>query len=233
MRGRQWSDRGTAAATAVALHVAVLLLLGLVAPQLATSPRPDLVDEPLVEVELAPRFMRPADPVPARASERAQARADHRPEPARDAHRKKDRAPEPRLPQALPNGGTESGPPVAPDFRLPPGYGRQPDDAVGGGLRGVLRATVGCEHDDFARLSPAERDHCLTTFARDAGRGPSVDAVPAEKRSAYDVEAAANARRRAQREGSIASPVTACDGAGSNLGGGCLPPEAHSGNRPR
>jgi hypothetical protein len=124
-------------------------------------------------------------------------------------------------------------PAVAPSFRLPPGYGRQPEEAGGGGLRGVLRATVGCAHEDYVHLTPAEREHCLGAFARDAGRGLAVDAVPADKRAAYDVEAAANARRRAQREGPLATPVIPCDGPGSNLGGGCLPPEAHTGSQPK
>lgn len=233
MRQRQWSNRGTAAATAVALHVAALLLLGVVAPRLAVPPRPELAEEPLIEVDLTPRLVRPPVPVPAAASPGAQQHANHRPEPRRDGRRKHDSHADARVPAALPAASATSGPLVAPDFRLPPGYGRQPDEAAGGGLRGVLRATVGCEHEDYVRLSPAERDHCLAAFARDAGRAPAVDAMPAEKRAAYDVEAVANARRRAQREGSIASPVIACDGAGSNLGGGCLPPEAHSGTRPK
>ena len=99
--------------------------------------------------------------------------------------------------------------------------------------RGVLRATVGCAHEDYVHLTPAERERCLGAFARDAGRGLAVDAVPADKRAAYDVEAAANARRRAQREGPLATPVIPCDGPGSNLGGGCLPPEAHTGSQPK
>jgi hypothetical protein len=140
----------------------------------------------------------------------------------------------PAAPAPSPPAATAAARPVvAPSFRLPPGYGRQPDEAAGGGLRGVLRATVGCAHEDYVRLTPAEREHCLGAFARDAGRGLAVDAVPADKRAAYDVEAAANARRRAQREGAVASPVIPCDGPGSNLGGGCLPPEAHTGSQPK
>ena len=115
-----------------------------------------------------------------------------------------------------------------PDFSLPPGYGRSSDD-TGGGLRGVLRATVGCDHQDFSRLSDAERQRCQNAFLRDAGRGSRVDVIPSGKRDAYDLEAAANARRRMQKEGSTASPIVPCDGPGSNLGGGCLPPEAHTG----
>jgi len=57
--------------------------------------------------------------------------------------------------------------------------------------------------------------------------------VPSDKREAYDAEAAANARRRAAKEGGTASPIVACDGPGSNLGGGCLPDEAHAHIRPK
>lgn len=60
-----------------------------------------------------------------------------------------------------------------------------------------------------------------------------VDPVPSDKREAYDVEAAANARRRAAKEGALAAPVVPCDGPGSNLGGGCLPEEAHTHIRPK
>ena len=97
-----------------------------------------------------------------------------------------------------------------------------------------MRATVGCEHQDYAKLSAAEREHCQKAFVRDASHGPSVDGVPSDKREDYDREAAANARRRAQKEGSTTgSPVVPCDGPGSNLGGGCLPDEAHKKVRPK
>ena len=92
---------------------------------------------------------------------------------------------------------------------------------------------MGCSHEDYARLSPAEREHCLSAFARDAARGGHVDAIPAAKREEYDQEAAANARRRMQRDGPPAAPVVPCDGPGSNLGGGCLPDEAHAHIKPK
>jgi hypothetical protein len=106
-------------------------------------------------------------------------------------------------------------------------------DDTGGGLRGVLRSTVGCEHQDYAHLSAAEKERCAGAFLRDAAHGPAVDRVPAAKREAYDQEAAANERRRLQKEGGLASPVVSCDGPGSNLGGGCLPDEAHKKIRPK
>ena len=101
----------------------------------------------------------------------------------------------------------------------------------GGGLRGVLRSTVGCAHENYVALTPAERERCAKAFVRDAARGVRVDPLPSDKREAYDAEAAATARRRATREGGTASPIVACDGPGSNLGGGCLPAEAHTGTR--
>ena len=281
---RQWSDRGTAVATATALHVVVLLLIGFASPHLVVPPRLETETEPdtLVEVQLTPRIERPPvaprppkvrRPTPAhtppREAPRPQTAESARPVPTpvtvppaapavapvpvpvreaqtarekeKDRDKEKDKPQEvrqaetprpPPLPPAPPAPAppavtTAASPVVAPSFRLPPGYGRQPEEASGGGLRGVLRATVGCAHEDYVHLTQAERDHCLAAFARDAGHGMAVDVVPADKRAAYDVEAAANARRRANKTGPLVSPVVACDGPGSNLGAGCLPPESH------
>ena len=322
MARRQWSDRGTAVATATSLHLAVVLLIGFASPHLVSPPRPETETEPetLVQVQLTPEIYRPpvktrplkahrptpvptptpaptpvptpavraaVAPVPVQAPVRDTPRpqpaevakpapvaspappapqparrepprilpAEPAPSPVRDAQKDREKekdkdretareikqaetpkpAPLPPVPPAAspPAATAAARPAVAPSFRLPPGYGRQPDEAAGGGLRGVLRATVGCAHEDYVHLTPAERERCLGAFARDAGRGLAVDAVPADKRAAYDVEAAANARRRAQREGPLATPVIPCDGPGSNLGGGCLPPEAHTGSQPK
>ncbi len=301
MARRQWSDRGTAVATATSLHIVVVLLIGFASPHLVIPPRPETEPETIVEVQLTPQIYRPPrefrrlkaerpDPVPKPAPV---ARTNQRPSPAPDQTPVPGPSPAPAVPQQtrgepprvlptepaaaptlvreaqkdrekdkekekekvreiqqaetpkpppLPSAPPAPAPPaataavrpgVAPSFRLPPGYGRQPEEATGGGLRGVLRATVGCAHEDYVRLTAAEREHCLGAFARDAGRSMAVDAVPSDKRAAYDLEAAANARRRALREGPIASPVVPCDGPGANLGGGCLPPEAHTGTQPR
>ena len=121
----------------------------------------------------------------------------------------------------------------APGFRLPPGYGRTVETEGGGGLRGVLRSTVGCAHENYAALTPAERERCAKAFVRDAARGVRVDPLPSDKRDSYDAEAAANARRRASKEGGTASPIVSCDGPGANLGGGCLPDEAHAHIKPK
>ena len=137
------------------------------------------------------------------------------------------------LPPAKPTASAAAPFVPAPGFRLPPGYGRTADTDVGGGLRGVLRSTVGCAHENYAALTQAERERCAKAFVRDAARGVRVDPLPSDKRESYDVEAAANARRRAAREGGTASPIVSCDGPGSNLGGGCLPDEAHAHIKPK
>ena len=142
----------------------------------------------------------------------------------------KAEAPAP-LPPARPTASATAPFVPAPGFHLPPGYGRTVETEGGGGLRGVLRSTVGCAHENYVALTPAERERCAKAFVRDAARGVRVDPLPSDKREAYDAEAAANARRRATREGGTASPIVACDGPGSNLGGGCLPAEAHTGTR--
>ena len=199
-------------------------------PEAKPAPRPVLPPSPAPVRAEAPR----AAPAPPAAPVRE---AQKEPEKDKDKEKEKDRPREVRQAEAprpapLPPAPSSPAPAAAarsapaPDFRLPPGYGRQSDEA-GGGLKGVLRATVGCAHEDFAHLTAAEREHCLSAFARDAGHGLAVDAVPADKRAAYDVEAAANARRRANKTGPLVAPVVACDGPGSNLGGGCLPADSH------
>ncbi len=299
MRRRQWSDRGTAVATATSLHIAVVLLIGFASPRLLAPPRQEPEAETVVEVELSPQIYRPPvetrplkvhrpepsptpraqttpAPTPPQAAPKPQATPEAKPapapvlppapaparaeapraapapptapvreaqkEPEKEKEKDRDKAKEPprevrqaEAPRPAPPPAPSSPAPAAaaaarsapaPDFRLPPGYGRQTEEA-GGGLKGVLRATVGCAHEDFVHLTAAERDHCLSAFARDAGHGLAVDAVPADKRAAYDVEAAANARRRANKTGPLVAPVVACDGPGSNLGGGCLPADSH------
>ncbi len=131
----------------------------------------------------------------------------------------------PSTPRGAPPAAASPGaPPVS--FRVSPAYGRVEDEASGG-LRGVLRATVGCDHADYAHLSLAEREKCQRAMVRDASHGPSVDPVPAAKREDYDREAAANARKRGLKEGPLPTMIVPCSGPGANLGGGCLPDEAH------
>lgn len=213
---------------------------------LARPPSPSMLPDSAPILQPTPQPQAPPQrlPAPPAPDLEAKAQAQEAPKPVeptkvREKEKDKDKdKPQTQLAAApasapLPPVKPTSAPPSAltPGFRLPPGYGR-PVEAEGvGGLRGVLRATVGCAHENYIGLTQAERERCATAYVRDASRGARVDPVPSDKRNAYDVEAAANVRRRAAKEGGTASPVVACDGPGANLGGGCLPAEAHTGAR--
>ena len=96
-----------------------------------------------------------------------------------------------------------------------------------GDLRGFLRGTVGCSHEEYMRLTPVERARCDSGFATAAKTAPSIP-LPDDKLAEYARGAEANARKRARREGPIYEPVTACPpgSPAGNLGLGCLPPDA-------
>ncbi len=121
---------------------------------------------------------------------------------------------------AAPSGRPATGP----SFIVAPGG---LEDGAAGGLRGVLRSTVGCEHQDYARLTPQERARCQAAFARDARGGGAIDGIPTDKRVDFDRAAVEAARKRAARQGSLPPVIVPCEGAGSNLGAGCLPDDAH------
>jgi colicin import membrane protein len=111
---------------------------------------------------------------------------------------------------------------AAPSFTVNAGAGEE-----GGGLRGVLRATVGCEHQDYARLTAAERERCLQAFGRDARGAGLIDGIPQDKRVAFDAQALADEKKRQARTGPLGQPIVKCEGQGSNMGAGCLPDDAH------
>ena len=96
-----------------------------------------------------------------------------------------------------------------------------------GDLSGFLRATVGCSHDDWMRLSAAERARCDRNFAR-AAEGAGKLPLPTERLAAFATQADADARKRAGREGSLPNTLPACDPTmvGSNMMPYCLPKEA-------
>ena len=226
-------------------------------PQVLSRPPSPSAPESTAVIQPSPQPEAPPKPTPAPPVPTVEAKAQpleppkpveppKTPEKDKDREKEKEREKEQRqsqlaaapkaeapapLPPARPTASATAPFVPAPGFHLPPGYGRTVETEGGGGLRGVLRSTVGCAHENYVALTPAERERCAKAFVRDAARGVRVDPLPSDKREAYDAEAAANARRRATREGGTASPIVACDGPGSNLGGGCLPAEAHTGTR--
>ena len=226
-------------------------------PQVLSRPPSPSAPESTAVIQPSPQPEAPPKPTPAPPVPTVEAKAQpleppkpveppKTPEKDKDREKEKEREKEQRQSQLAAAPKAEAPAPLsparptasatapfvpAPGFHLPPGYGRTVETEGGGGLRGVLRSTVGCAHENYVALTPAERERCAKAFVRDAARGVRVDPLPSDKREAYDAEAAANARRRATREGGTASPIVACDGPGSNLGGGCLPAEAHTGTR--
>ena len=226
-------------------------------PQVLSRPPSPSAPESTAVIQPSPQPEAPPKPTPAPPVPTVEAKAQpleppkpveppKTPEKDKDREKEKEREKEQRQSQLAAAPKAEAPAPLsparptasatapfvpAPGFHLPPGYGRTVETEGGGGLRGVLRSTVGCAHENYVALTPAERERCAKAFVSDAARGVRVDPLPSDKREAYDAEAAANARRRATREGGTASPIVACDGPGSNLGGGCLPAEAHTGTR--
>jgi hypothetical protein len=64
-----------------------------------------------------------------------------------------------------------------------------PDEATGTGVRGALRASVGCAHPDFVNLTKAELDECHRVFGVQAAIGAKAYVDPiknARKRAYYD-----------------------------------------------
>ena len=110
-----------------------------------------------------------------------------------------------------------------------PAPGPLPGQEMQGDLRGLLRTTVGCSHEEYLRLTPAERARCDAGFATAARTAPSIP-LPDDKLAAFARQADLNARNRARREGSMEDTLPPCptDMIGSNLGLHCLPPQAHT-----
>ena len=105
---------------------------------------------------------------------------------------------------------------------LPAGETVHATDAV----RGLLRASIGCDHPAAFHLTGDELDRC-DRRARRLGEGQPAYAVrphDARKLAAFDQAARENEAERRAREGPMATPIPVCSGPGSNFGGGCLSP---------
>ena len=103
----------------------------------------------------------------------------------------------------------------------------QASDAV----RGLLRASIGCDHPAAFHLTSDELDQCRRR-ARRLGEGDPAYAVrphDARKLAAFDQAARNNEAERRAREGPMGQPIPICSGPGSNFGGGCLSPHYKKG----
>lgn len=244
MTFRRDRDRRRAAgllASFVAHAVAVGLLASVAPPLVLTQGRPEalqvrLVAAPADEGVAVPRL---AAAGPTRSPREAlrEALPASRPLPpalhARTAPPPRTRPAAPAAPR--PGGGAAAG--AAGTSPKPAGRAPGPQATDGGDAEGAARAlvrtTVGCDHETWLRLSPAERERCDVPFVEGLRSGLHIDPLPADKRADFDRQAAADSRRRTLREGPLYNPAPACTGAGSNFGTGCLAEDAVGHLRPR
>lgn len=236
--GRAKRTRAVGAGVSLALHAAVLSWLGLhAAPALRTAP-------PEEAAPLTVELVRPP-PLARTAAAAAVTRTAPPPVPPPEAvvvPRPRPTAPVPRgLPPKtlplppVPSAGTPRGAAAGPPSGAGGGSGPigersapgpLPGQEMQGDLRGFLRGTVGCSHEEYLRLTPAERARCDAGFA--AARNAPPIPPPDDRLAEFARGREANERKRARREGPLYQPVTACSpgSAGSNFGLGCLAPDA-------
>lgn len=242
VKARRNRARAWAIGASLVTHAIALVLLAWTTPILrlpVADWRPDVV----VELNRPTPLPQPPRPREATASPRPSATP-----PARSpvvSQRRPQPIPIPPRPVAAPVPARPL-PPVArpaPPFPAPaapaPGQSARPGppapsphageaNTSGGDVRGAVRAAIGCSHETFLQLSPAEREACERKMAEAPPHsGAYVDPIPPLKRGAFDRQAAADARRR-DHEGPMENPITPCAPGtpGSNYGVGCLPPSA-------
>jgi hypothetical protein len=215
-RQRRWA----AVVVSLLAHVVVFALIGLNAPKLVA---PAMQALPATDVWLMPRLT-PEIHKPAEHHSEA-ARAAPLTSTPKLVKPKKAEAPSPiqaaqantpaQLPAAASGGGR--GAPA------PPASAGVED---GKGVQEALRTSVGCDYDKTVHLTPSEKDRCSQHYGEVAKKGSVFSGIDPLKRGAFDAQAAADERKRANRTGPVPQPLIACDGPGSNLGGACLPDSA-------
>jgi hypothetical protein len=88
------------------------------------------------------------------------------------------------------------------------------------GVRKFLRATVGCSHADYVKLSTDEQANCDRRVGEEARKYLDKSLTDPDKRAAFIAAAQAQERRRADRTGPLQDIYGPCNGQ-SNLGVGC------------
>ena len=185
-------------------HVLVLAWLGLRAPQtnMVVPPEPQVVEAFLVPPP-PPRQPRSGQPPPGVTPFRPRIVLPVAPSNV---------VPLPAPPSTAAVG--QAGPAAPPVINLP----------RNDGVRGTLRQTTGCESQDLHALTPAERAACDRRFGLAADRFKQLPvAIDPAKQAEFDRAAAANARARREREGSMSNPMTTCTGVNANFGIACNP----------
>ena len=243
-------DRRRAETTALAVSVLAHLVIFIVlAHQAAPGLRAPAEVDPDFQIQLVntpppaaaaaettptpPRLRRPTPRETPRAPPRPVERARNAPTlPARAVQAA--RPPAPHTPPAPPSQlsrPTANGPAAGTQGGAGPGasgpgsasrWSVQGQDEGDEGVRKVLRATVGCSHEDFAQLRPDERAECDRRAGKEARLfNQQLDAMDPQKRAGFIAAAQAQDRARADRTGPLKDVFTPCQG-NANLGGGCV-----------
>lgn len=237
--GRGRNARAAAAAASLALHGAALAWLAAsVLPRAIVRP-PEPPADILVELQRAEAPVAataaPASPAarPAAATPAPTEAPAPRAERTRSPLRAAPAPPSPSAPQQAPPApaAPARGPALGPAGGAAPAAGgasaRAGEKAPEANIGGFLRATVGCSHDAYMRLSTAERARCDGRFA--AAKGAPLP-LETDKLAAFSRQALRDEAVRARKEGPPRAGFVPCDPAivGANLGVGCLPPDAYT-----
>ncbi len=241
MRAARRGDRARAGAAAASLALHGVLLAWLAASVLPrASLRPEAPPRPDVRLELE-RPPAPPDPRPAalgaavaRAASPDLAPAAARPRPAPPSPVRAAPAPSapaaplqaPPAPPAPERGPAAGGGSTSP-LGAPAGGAPARLSGAEANVGGFLRATVGCSHEGYMRLSAAERARCDAGYASAKGAPLPLET---DKLAAFSREALRNEAKRARGEGPLRGGFVPCDTAmvGANLSPGCLPPDAYA-----
>jgi hypothetical protein len=110
----------------------------------------------------------------------------------------------------------------------PPGPAAKPAPAIlpapWDGLRAAVRGSpAGCANRDVLGMNAQERAVCDERLGAAGGGKMLPLGIDPLKQAGFDAAAAAKARDRRGREGSMGQPMTACAGRASNFGVGCTP----------
>jgi len=212
-----------AAAGSVLLHVAALLLIGLNIARLTPPPLAPVRETEVWLYALPPleRLKPHQAPAPAKTPPH-QARAAPPARPPISAPRAAPRSapgPAPRPAGPRPDGAAVPSPVAGAATKPGPAPEHGSTAAGPDGVTEALRTSVGCDADHVVHLTGAEQDKCAQKFGEAARRGqPFVK--PGDRN--FAAQAAADERRRQDRQGPLQDNVKACTGEGSNFGIGCL-----------
>jgi hypothetical protein len=201
--------------------------------QLVTEPPPAPEPKPQPEPAREARASARLHPQPARPPAPVRPTPPLRPAPAPPPRAIAARPAPPRAPPApasapshtvasTPAAGAAAGSATAIGGAAQGAHGRWTVEGEDGqeGVRKFLRATVGCSHADYVKLSADEQANCDRRVGEEARKYLDKQLVDPDKRAGFIAAAEAQERRRADRTGPLQDIYGACNGQ-SNLGVGC------------